>query len=185
MVAYLYTLVNLYIRSRARCVGPFVNARKVKRAFPKTYIPRNKIRLDPRASAVPRDMSKICRGRICGCYTNCRCSSAAVMKFDRARFDNANRSSLKSVLLVPAANGVRLGPKAGDGPALNCHSAFERRGRATSPNCCSMLLSRCRIGTRLAAARQIKMRHCACPGKRKGLVLSLGRKVCGCSNGAL
>lgn len=167
-------------------IGPVVKAGNVKRAFPNTYTPFKLMRLDPSASAVPRGVSKACRGGTCRCYTKCRCRSPAVIKFDRARLDNAKRSSLNSVLVVPTANRLGLGPKETNAPSRKCHSHFDRSARITHPKCCRIRLTSCNVGTRLATARQMKVRGCAFPsGTSKRVVLSLVRKVCGCSKGAL
>lgn len=182
-----FTCVDVPVVTRgASLMGPVVKAGKVKRAFPNTYTPFNVMRMDPSASAVPRGVSNICRPHTCRCYTNCRRGSDSVINFDRARFDKAKRSSLNSVLLVPFAKGLRVGPNATSGPSDNCHSQFDRSARVSHPNCCRILLASSRVGIRLATARQANVRGCACPTSRGGrLVLSLGRNVCGCSNGIL
>lgn len=187
MFSTLLVFKGLSTRSGTTLIGPVVKAGKVKRAFPKTYIPFKLIRLDPSASAVPRGISNGCRPHTCRCYTNCRRGSDDVIKFDRARFDKAKRSSLNSVLVVPTANRLGLGPKATASPSNNCHSHFSRSARMSHPNCCRIVLTSCNIGTRLATAGQINIRGCAFPGRTGGrqVVLSVVRNVCGCSKGIL
>lgn len=53
-------------------------------------------------------------------------------------------------------------------------STFSRRGRCTRPKCCSIFLSACKMGTRLASARHTTVRQCAFPRDgRSKFVLSV------------
>lgn len=87
-----------------------------------------------------------------------------------------NYPRLKSLLLVPAANGL----------SISCRGCKDFcRNRATGPNCCAGVLSGCGIGYRLATAPHADVTHFAFPTKRDGVLLGLKRKLAGRDNTAI